>query len=86
MRSGFFVVLLLVHAASAGQERPLPEFEPFLKEARERLQTDGTLQSSYSYVETRRELKLDKQGRTTGVSEKVFESYPGFPASRDGNG
>ena len=79
MRSGFFVVLLLAQAASSAQDRPLPELEPFLKEVRERLQTDRTLQSSYSYVETRRELKLDKQGRTTGVSEKVFENYPGFP-------
>jgi hypothetical protein len=79
MRRGFFVVLLLVRAASAAQDRPLPELEPFLNEVRERLQTDRTLQSSYSYVETRRELKLDKRGRTTAVSERVFESYPGFP-------
>jgi hypothetical protein len=78
MRSGFIVVLLLVHAASA-QDQPLPALEPFLNEVRERLQTDRTLQSSYSYVETRRELKLDRNGRTTSVSEKVFESYPGFP-------
>ena len=75
-----FVVLLLMHAAtSAAQDRPLPEIEPFIKEVRERLQTDRTLQTNYMYVETRRELTLDKQGRTTGVSEKVFESYPGFP-------
>jgi hypothetical protein len=79
LRSAFLAVLLLVHAVTAAQERPLPELEPFLKEVRERLQTDRTLQSSYSYVETRRELKLDKQGRTTGISEKVFENYPGFP-------
>ena len=31
------------------------------------------------YVETRRELKLDKGGRTRGESVKVFESYPGLP-------
>src|SRR5262245_6229067 len=79
MRSGFFVVLLLVHVVSAAQERPLPALAPFLNEVRERLQSDGTLQSSYSYVETRRELKLDQHGRTTRVSERVFESYPGFP-------
>jgi len=80
MRRDFFVVLLVIHAAtSAAQERPLPELAPFLAEARERLQTNGTLQSGYTYVETRRELKLDKHGRSTGVSEKVFEIYPGFP-------
>ena len=80
MRSKCIVVLLLMHAAtSAAQDRPLPEIEPFLKEVRERLQTDRTLQTNYTYVETRRELKLDKKGNTTAVSEKVFESYPGFP-------
>jgi hypothetical protein len=83
MRSGLFVVLvvflLMRAAASAAPDRPLPEVGPFLEEARERLQTDRTLQSDYTYVETRRELKLDKRGRATSVSEKVFESYPGFP-------
>jgi len=80
MRSNCIVVLLLMHAAtSAAQDRPLPEIEPFINEVRERLQIDRTLQTNYTYVETRRELTLDKKGRATGVSEKVFESYPGFP-------
>ena len=80
MRSGFFVILILMHpAANAAQDRPLPELEPFLKEVRERLQPARTLQNNYTYAETRRELKLDKHGSTTGVSEKVFENYPGFP-------
>jgi hypothetical protein len=82
IRSGFLVALLLAHTTGAAQDRPLPELEPFLNQVRERLQTDRTLQSSYSYVETRRETKLDKHGRTTGVSEKVFESYPGFPGEQ----
>ena len=68
VRRGFFLVLLLMHTAtSAAQERPLPPSEPFLKDVRERLQTDRSLQSGYPYVETRRELKLDKDGRATGV-------------------
>ena len=80
MRRHSIVVLLVMHAATgAAQDRPLPEMEPFIKEVRPRLNTDRTLQSSYAYVETRRELKLDKKGGVTGVSEKVFESYPGFP-------
>lgn len=80
MRGNCIVVLLLMQATtSAAQDRPLPEIEPFIKEVRERLQTDRTLQTNYMYVETRRELTLDKKGRATGVSEKVFESYPGFP-------
>ena len=67
-------------ATIAAQDGPLPELEPFLGEVRERLQTDRTLQSGYTYVEKRRELKLDKHGRATGVSEKVFESYRVFRA------
>lgn len=74
------MILLLVRAATtAAQDRPLPEMEPFVKEVRQRLQIDRTLQANYAYVETRRELTLGKDGRATGVSEKVLESYPGFP-------
>ena len=38
-----------------------------------------SVQRSYMYVETRRELKLDKDGRTAEESVKVSESYPGLP-------
>ena len=61
------------------QNRPLPDQQSFLIEARKHLQTDSTLQSSYVYVETRREQKLDKGGRTREESVKVFESHPGLP-------
>ena len=46
---------------------------------RKRLQTDSSLQSSYIYVETRREQKLDGRGRVKEESVKVYESYPGLP-------
>ena len=61
------------------QNRPLPDQQSFLTEARKHLQTDSTLQSSYVYVETRREQKLDKGGRTREESVKVFESYSSLP-------
>ena len=70
------VVSSLTYAA---QERPLPDPTPFLEEVRRRLQTDEHRQSGYMYVETRRELKLDKTGRSTRERIKVFESYPGLP-------
>src|SRR6186713_3022090 len=70
---------LFAGSTSGAQNRPLPDQESFLIEARKHLQTDSTLQSSYVYVETRRELKLDKGGRTREESVKVFESHPGFP-------
>lgn len=81
--TGFRLVLIvgvLVGVAGvSAQTRPLPDSETFLRETRARLQTDYTLQRSYAYVETRRELKLDKAGRTVEESVKVIESYPGLP-------
>ena len=76
---GLMSVACLLVVAVAAQERPLPEREAFLRETRKHLQTDTSLQSSYVYVETRREQKLDKRGRVLEESVKVFESYPGLP-------
>lgn len=70
---------LLAAAPTAAQDRPLPELEPFLVEVRRHLQPDEERQSGYMYVERRRELKLDKSGRSTKETVKVFETYPGFP-------
>ena len=45
------------------------------------------LQSSYVYVETRREQKLDERGRVLEESVKVFEGYPACRARKaDGSG
>jgi hypothetical protein len=77
------VVALGVAAFSIGalgaQDRPLPDQTEFLKEARKHLETDSSLQSAYVYLETERELKLDKAGRTQEETVKVYESYPGLP-------
>jgi hypothetical protein len=71
--------LLIAGSTPGAQDRPLPDQESFLIETRKHLQTDSTLRSSYVYVETRREQKLDKGGRTREESVKVVESYPGLP-------
>lgn len=73
------LALVLLAPAIYAQERPLPDPAVFLPEVKKRLQTDQSLQSSYSYVETRRERKLDGGGRPTSESIKVFENYPGLP-------
>ena len=73
------VALSIVGATLIAQDRPLPDQESFLQETRQHLQTDSALQSSYVYVETRREQKLDKRGRISEESVKVLESYPGLP-------
>ena len=69
----------LLTLGAGAQERPLPEREEFLRETRKHLQSDSSLQSSYVYVETRREQKLDKRGRVEEESVDVLESYPGLP-------
>ncbi|MGQ0733884.1 MAG: hypothetical protein ACT4QD_09540 [Acidobacteriota bacterium] len=75
-------VVSLVGVSTQAQERPLPDAQAFLKEARQRLQTDEQRQSSFVYLETRRDLKLDGAGKTTQETVKVFESYPGLPGER----
>jgi hypothetical protein len=66
-------------ATASGQERPLPDFDEFIHETRARLQTDSSLQQTYAYVETRREQKLNGDGRVTEDTVRVIESYPGLP-------
>jgi hypothetical protein len=66
-------------ALVAAQERALPDQDAFLRETRKHLQTDTTLQSSYAYVETRREQKRDGRGRVQDERVRVYESYPGLP-------
>jgi hypothetical protein len=63
----------------AAPDRPLPDRDAFLKETRKHLQTDRSVQRNYVYLETRREQKLDSEGRVVEESVKVFESYPGLP-------
>jgi len=69
----------LLVAGLGAQNRPLPDQDAFLKETRKHLQTDSKATSNYVYVETRREQKLDKNGRVDEESLRVYESYPGLP-------
>jgi hypothetical protein len=73
------VAVLALAEAAATQDRPLPDLEPFLKEVRARLETDGSRQFGYSYMEKRREIAIDGRGRRRDKSLTVVESYPGFP-------
>jgi hypothetical protein len=73
------VAVLALAEAAATQDRPLPDLEPFLKEVRARLETDGSRQFGYSYVEKRREIAIDGRGRRRDESITLVESYPGFP-------
>src|SRR6188768_469005 len=70
-------------AGTAAQERPLPDLQAFLAQARTKLQTDNARQRSYIYVETRHERKLDGSGRVRSESVKVVESYPPLPGEEE---
>jgi hypothetical protein len=61
------------------QDRPLPDLQTFLAQARTRLQTDNERQRAYIYVETQRERKLDGKGGVRSEKVKVVESYPPLP-------
>jgi hypothetical protein len=73
------VLVLMAEGLVSGQDRPLPELQPFLAQARTRLQTDNERQRSYIYMETQRRMKLDGAGKTRSESVKVVESYPPLP-------
>ena len=79
MRLVMAIALFLCATPALAQERPLPDSDPFFEKVKQRLQSDADRQSPYMYVETRREAKPDKNGRPTGESVKVIESYPGLP-------
>jgi hypothetical protein len=73
------VLLMLLSIGGLAQDGPTFDVDTFLKEARRRLQTDEQRQFGYVYQETRHDLKLDKQGKPTTETVRVFESYPGLP-------
>jgi len=77
--SALFLALLFNLPHPTAQERPLPDKDAFLAETRRHLQLDSTLQRSYVYEETRKQLTVDKDGQTRETSVKVYESYPGLP-------
>lgn len=79
MRVVIALLVALSFRPTAAQERPLPDFDTFVSEARKRLQADDVRQSEYVYVETRREQKLDGSGRATRETLNVYESYPALP-------
>jgi hypothetical protein len=79
-RSAVVLGIAALSIATVGaQTRPLPDQDAFLKETRKHLQTDSKVTGNYVYIETRREQKLDKNGRVNEESIRVYESYPGLP-------
>jgi hypothetical protein len=79
-RSALSSMLVAISAvAGLAQEPPLPDKATFTREVRARIRTDGQAQRGYSYVETRKDQKLDASGRMVEETVSVIESYPGLP-------
>jgi hypothetical protein len=72
-------VLTLVAALASAQDRPLPNFDSFVAEAKKRLQPDSDRQAGYAYTERRTEQEFDGSGRVKDQKVRVFEVYPGLP-------
>lgn len=79
MRVNLIVLLALIGPSALAQDRPLPDPQAFLEHVRQRLQTDEQRQSGYVFLETRRDLKLDKSGKPARETVSVFEKYPRLP-------
>jgi hypothetical protein len=81
LRPAFVGLVLLLSGPAFPQDRPLPELDSFLAQVRAHLRTDERLQSQYSYVERRSEVRLTKLGKVTTGPDKVYEVYPGSEPS-----
>ena len=80
-------VLALAAAAPAvfaadAPPAPLPEARPFLEAVRERLHTDETLLSAYTFTEKNVQTKLDAKGKVKSTKTEVYEVYPSSKPGR----
>jgi hypothetical protein len=54
----------------------LPDHEAFVAEVRARLRTDEELQSKYTYLEKRQQVRISKLGKVQLGETRLFEVYP----------
>jgi hypothetical protein len=70
------IVGVTAFAQTPNDTRPLPDLDAFKVEVRKRLRSDRLLQSQYTYVERREEIKVSKLGKVQAGPVKVYEVYP----------
>jgi hypothetical protein len=71
------VALLLGGVSLLAQPTALPNANELIQKVREHLRTDRELQTQYTYLEKRRDVKVSKLGKVTVGPERTFEVYPG---------
>jgi len=72
------ILLSVAIEQATAQDRPLPNAELFLAQARAHLQTDRQLLSQYTYLERETKIHLSKFGTLTTGPVQVFQVYPGL--------
>ena len=70
-------VIAAAVASLRGQERPLPDLQQFLQDARAHLHTDSELLSQYTYLQRSADLHVSIFGKVSTGPVKVFQVYPG---------
>jgi len=78
IRLAIAILLSVAIEPAAAQDRPLPNAELFLAQARARLQTDRQLLSQYTFLERETKIHLSKFGTLTTGPVQVFQVYPGL--------
>jgi hypothetical protein len=76
-----FALFLLIAAPGAVPAndipaRPLPEARPFLEAVRDKLKSDQTLLSEYTFLEEHVQTKLDAKGAVKSTKRETYEVYP----------
>lgn len=78
----FHVLTLIVVLASSALVRgqaptsPVPSRDAFIAEVRARLRTDEDLQSRYTYLEKRQQIRVSKLGKVQLGQTRLFQVYP----------
>ena len=78
----FRVLALIVVLASSALVRgqaptsPVPGRDAFIAEVRARLRTDEDLQSRYTYLEKRQQIRVSKLGKVQLGQTRLFQVYP----------
>ena len=72
------ILLSAAIAQATAQDRPLPNAELFLAQARAHLQTDRQLLSQYTFLERETKIHLSKFGTLTTGPVQLFQVYPGL--------
>jgi hypothetical protein len=73
---------LAAQTQSGGADAPLPDVNAVAKEVRARLRLDRELQTNYTYLERRRDVKVSKLGKVTVGPLRTFEVYPSSKPGR----